>query len=162
MNPFYDPRMPTPIYATSHTLRAPTGSQTGSQRSQVLSDTGRRPATVSAANWLFRRRRATSRDGTAWTYKRGVTGSNPVAPTSWLADLRKHFIVKLNSSTKALLHGPPGFVPVGGRRVRGRAVPGVNARQGRGLGAQRPRRLTGGRAAPPRPRGGAPGRGRVR
>jgi hypothetical protein len=74
MRPFYDPRMPAPIYAASHSSRDPTGSQ----RSQALSDTGRRPATVSAPNWLFRRHQATPRDGTASTYKRGVTGSKPV------------------------------------------------------------------------------------
>jgi len=38
------------------------GGQTGSQRRQPSGDTGRRPATISAANWPFRRHQATSRD----------------------------------------------------------------------------------------------------
>jgi hypothetical protein len=53
----------------------------GSQRRQTPGDTGRRPATNSPANWLFRRHQATSRDSKIAPYKRGVTGSNPVAPT---------------------------------------------------------------------------------
>src|SRR5450755_879081 len=71
MHPFYGPRMPAPIYAPSHTSRGPTGSQTGSQRSQALSDAGRRPATVSAAICLFRRQWATSRDGETAPHKEG-------------------------------------------------------------------------------------------
>jgi hypothetical protein len=54
----------------------------GSQRRQTPGDTGRCPATITAANWLFRRHLATSCDGTVTSYKRGVTGSNPVAPTN--------------------------------------------------------------------------------
>ncbi len=57
------------------------GSQTGSQRREAPTDMGRRPAIVSAARRLFRRRWATSRDGKFAPYKREATGSNPVAPT---------------------------------------------------------------------------------
>src|ERR1700730_6718052 len=56
------------------------GSQTGSQRRQTPGDAERRPATITPANWLFRRQRAMSSDGWVAPYKRGVTGSNPVAP----------------------------------------------------------------------------------
>ena len=38
-------------------------------------------ATMSSASWLFGRRWATSGGGSVASYKRGVTGSNPVAPT---------------------------------------------------------------------------------
>jgi hypothetical protein len=56
------------------------GAKTGSQRRQVQSDVERRLATISPGNWHFRRHPATSRYG--WVApKRGVTGSNPVAPT---------------------------------------------------------------------------------
>jgi hypothetical protein len=57
------------------------GSQTGSQRRQTPGDAGRHPATVSPASWHLRRHRETSRDVKIVPYKRGVTGSNPVAPT---------------------------------------------------------------------------------
>ena len=57
------------------------GSQTGSQRSQTSGDERRRPATTRPASWLVRRPRTTPRDGKTALYKRGVTGSNPVAPT---------------------------------------------------------------------------------
>ena len=53
----------------------------GSQRKQTTGDTGRRQAIISPASWRFRRRQATSSDGRIASYKRGVTGSNPVAPT---------------------------------------------------------------------------------
>jgi hypothetical protein len=59
------------------------GSQTGSQHRQPSSDAGRRPATVGAARCLFRLRQTTSRDGKIAPYKRGVTGSKPVAPTTF-------------------------------------------------------------------------------
>jgi hypothetical protein len=36
-----------------------------------------------SASWHFRRHRATSGDGSVASYKRGVTGSNPVAPTKF-------------------------------------------------------------------------------
>jgi hypothetical protein len=57
------------------------GSQTGSQRRQAPGDTGRHLATISPASWRFRRCKATSSDRRVASYKRGVTGSNPVAPT---------------------------------------------------------------------------------
>src|SRR5260370_38950316 len=58
------------------------GSQTGSQRRQASSDTGRRQATIVPANRHFRRRQPTSRDGSVAPYKRGGAGSNPVGPTT--------------------------------------------------------------------------------
>jgi len=61
--------------------RARSKSQTKSQRPQTRGVTRPRPATIVAASWHFRRCRATSRDGLVAPYKRGVTGSNPVAPT---------------------------------------------------------------------------------
>ena len=48
------------------------GSQTGSQRRQTSGDTRRLLATINATSWLFRRRQATSRDGSVSPYKRGV------------------------------------------------------------------------------------------
>ena len=57
------------------------GSQTGSQRRQTPGDIRRHPATISPDSWVFRRQWVTSRDGRIAPYKRGVTGSNPVAPT---------------------------------------------------------------------------------
>ncbi len=60
------------------------GSQTRSQRRQTWSDVRRRPATISPASLHFRRRHATFHDGRIAPYKRGVTGSNPVAPTEFL------------------------------------------------------------------------------
>jgi hypothetical protein len=60
------------------------GSQTGSQRSQPSGDTGRRPATISPANCLFRRRQATSCDGSTGPYKQEAGDSNPPAPTRFL------------------------------------------------------------------------------
>jgi hypothetical protein len=57
------------------------GSQTGSQRRQTLGDVWRRLAAVNPVSWHERRHQATFRDGPMTPYKRGVTGSNPVAPT---------------------------------------------------------------------------------
>ncbi len=50
----------------------------GSQRRQIPGDAGRHPEKVSAGSWQFRRHQATSRGGKNASYKRGVTGSNPV------------------------------------------------------------------------------------
>ncbi len=63
------------------------GSQMGSQRRQIAGDVGRRLATISAASWHFKRRQATSRDGWVASYKRGVTSSYPVEPTSFFVYL---------------------------------------------------------------------------
>jgi hypothetical protein len=57
------------------------GSQTGSQRRQIQSDVERHLAAIWLANWHFRRYQATYRDGSFAPFKRGATGSNPVAPT---------------------------------------------------------------------------------
>ena len=53
----------------------------GANGEPTETDTGRRLTTMSSASWLFGRRWATSGDGSVASYKRGVTGSNPVAPT---------------------------------------------------------------------------------
>ena len=53
----------------------------GGQRRQIPGDVGRRLPTISAASWHFKLRQATSSDGKIVSYKRGVTGSNSVAPT---------------------------------------------------------------------------------
>jgi integrase len=50
----------------------------GSQRRQTLGDAEPRPATINPAIQLFRRRQTTSSDRSGTSYKRGVTGSNPV------------------------------------------------------------------------------------
>jgi hypothetical protein len=60
------------------------GNQTGSQRRQTAGDAKRRAATMSSAGRHFKRHQATSRDGSVAPYKRGVTGSNPVAPTRFM------------------------------------------------------------------------------
>src|SRR6478736_623536 len=76
--PHASSRKPVPSISSANEI---SGSQTGSQRRQTLGDAGRRLATMSSASWLFGRRWATSGDGSVASYKRGVTGSNPVAPT---------------------------------------------------------------------------------
>ena len=56
----------------------------GEPNGPTETDTGRRRATYGdecLASWLFGRRWATSGDDSVASYKRGVTGSNPVAPT---------------------------------------------------------------------------------
>src|SRR5260370_34346710 len=83
-----------PINGQAHEVP---GSQRGSQRSQTPGDTGRRPATISPVSWHFRRRRATSRDGSVASYKRGGTGSNPVAPTK---------VLQLDGLFETLIGGP--------------------------------------------------------
>ena len=57
------------------------GSQTGSQRSQMPDDARRRNQAISAASWRFTRQKATAPDASVAPYKRRVTGSNPGAPT---------------------------------------------------------------------------------
>ncbi len=56
-------------------------SQTGNQRRQTPGDVRRGPATINAVSCHNRRRQRTCCDGRVASYKRGVTGSNPVAPT---------------------------------------------------------------------------------
>jgi len=51
------------------------GSQTGSQRRQTPSDTGRRPETIGAARWPVRRRPATLRHSSIAPEKRKVDSS---------------------------------------------------------------------------------------
>jgi hypothetical protein len=58
------------------------GSQTGSQRRQAARHACSRSETVTAARWDISGRRKTSEHGSGAPYKRGVTGSIPVAPTS--------------------------------------------------------------------------------
>jgi len=59
------------------------GSQTGSQQRQTLSDATRLPATIAAAKRLTGRHRATSRDPSTVPSKQRVAGSNP----AWRASL---------------------------------------------------------------------------
>ena len=58
------------------TLRLPgLGSQTGSQRRQTSSDTGRRSGTIGAGRWPVRRHPATVRHGSMAPEKRKVDSS---------------------------------------------------------------------------------------
>ena len=59
------------------------GSQTGSQQRQTLSDATRLPATIAAAKRLTGRHQATSRDPSTVPSKQRVAGSNP----AWRASL---------------------------------------------------------------------------
>jgi hypothetical protein len=59
-------------------------SQTKSQRPQTRGVTRLQPATIAAGKCHIRPHQATSRHGKNASYKRGVTGSNPVAPTRFL------------------------------------------------------------------------------
>ena len=77
-------------------------SQSKSQRPETRAVIRLRPATIVAGRCHIRPRQATFRDGTNAPYKRGVTGSNPVAPTR----------------SEGMLGGP-----VGSRRAKRRAVP---------------------------------------
>jgi hypothetical protein len=83
------------------------GSQTGSQRGQTSGDAGRRPATNSPAIWPFRLRQAMSGDGSVASYKRGVTGSNPVAPT-------RIFRVSVRGHEESVAPVPKAMPGVGG------------------------------------------------
>jgi len=58
-------------------------SQTKSQRPQTPSHARRLPATITAARRHVGLLPAPSRHATDFAYKRGVTGSNPVAPTKF-------------------------------------------------------------------------------
>jgi len=72
------------------TLRLPDpGNQTGSQRRQTPSDTGRPPATIVAARRHIRRQLATVRDWQIAPEKRGVAGTNPAASAHLFADERR-------------------------------------------------------------------------
>src|ERR1035441_10072444 len=59
-------------------------SQTKSQRPQTRGVTRPRPATIVAGSGHIRPQEATSGDRPNAPYKRGVTGSKPVAPTKFL------------------------------------------------------------------------------
>jgi hypothetical protein len=59
-------------------------SQSKSQRPQTRRVIRLRPATIVASRCRIGQQQETSRDGTNAPYKRGVTGSNPVAPTKFL------------------------------------------------------------------------------
>lgn len=130
------------------------GSQ--SQRGQASGDAGRHPVTISTANWHFRRRQATSCDGSVASYKRGATGSNPVVPT------RSEAIGRLcrsaGSQGVTLYFRPRGHLASlrRSRRARpcrvprGRASSRVVAMRSRDLVARRPMETSGGCSAPAR------------
>ena len=73
-----------PVTQTASTRWRDPKSQTKSQRPQTRGVTRLQPATVVAGRCHTRRQQATSSDGKNLPYKRGVTGSNPVAPTKFL------------------------------------------------------------------------------
>jgi hypothetical protein len=71
----------TPVISKANEI---SGSQTGSHRRQTPGDAGRRARTISAVSWHNKLRRATFRDRSVASYKRGGAGSNPAAPTRFL------------------------------------------------------------------------------
>ena len=66
-----------PISGANQILGAKRGAKAGRRRA-TQGDTRRRSVQMAG---IFRRRQATSSDGSSAPHKRGVTGSNPVAPT---------------------------------------------------------------------------------
>ena len=89
------------------------GSQTGSQRSQMLGHRRRRTQTINPASWRFTRQKATAPDASVAPYKRRVTGSNPVAPTVFSNSClqksgKSDILLTLNAWTKNCRDMPAG------------------------------------------------------